>query len=51
MSTITNLINLLKIVEGKLAKKKAKETAPKEICFYYGKVSHWKRNYKAYLES
>ena len=51
VSTIHELINMLKIVEGKLAEKKAKETTLKEICFYYGQVSHWKRNCKAYLES
>ena len=50
VSTIPELINVLKIVEGKLAKKKGKEAAPKETCFYYGQVGHWKRNYKAYLE-
>ena len=51
MSTIPDLINLLKIAEGKLAKKKAKEIVPKETCFYCGQVGHSKRNYKAYLES
>ena len=40
MSTIPDLINLLKIAEGKLAENKAKETAPKETCFYCGQVSH-----------
>ena len=50
MSTIPELINVLKIAEGKLVEKKAKETAPKGVCFY-GQVGHWKRNYKAYLES
>ena len=38
-------------VEGGMAKKKAKETAPKGTCFYCGKDGHWKRNCKAYLES
>ena len=36
MSTIPNLINLLKLAEGKLAEKKAKETTPKETCFHCG---------------
>ena len=47
MSTILDLINLLKIARGKLAKKKVNETALKETCFYCGQVGHWKRNYKA----
>ena len=34
-----------------MAKKKGKEIALKETCFYYGQVGHWKRNCKAYLES
>ena len=51
VSTIPELINFLKIVEGKLAEKKAKETTLKETCFYCGQVGHWKRNCKAYLES
>ena len=46
VSTIPELINLLKTVEGKLVEKKSKET-----CFYYGQVGYWKRNCKAYLES
>ena len=50
ISTILDLINLLKIAGRKLAKKIAKETALKETCFYCGQVSHWKRNCKAYLE-
>ena len=50
ISTILELIDVLKIVEGKMAKKKGKETAPKETCFYCGQVGHWKRNYKTYLE-
>ena len=33
MSTILELVNVLKIAEGKLAEKKGKETAPKETCF------------------
>ena len=38
-----------------MAKKKGKEISPKEtsskgICFHCGQDSHWKRNYKAYLE-
>ena len=51
LSIIPDLINLLKIVEGKLTEKKAKEIALKETYFYYGQVGHWKRNCKAYLES
>ena len=34
-----------------VAKKKAKEASLKGTCFHYGKDGHWKRNYKAYLES
>ena len=49
--TIPELIDVLKIVEGKMVEKKGKETTPKETCFYCGQVGHWKRNYKAYLES
>ena len=53
--TIPELINVLKMAEGKMVKKKGKETTPKEtslkgICFHYGQVGHWKRNCKAYLE-
>ena len=53
--TIPKLINVLKMVEGKMAKKKGKETTPKEtsskgIFFHCGQDGHWKRNYKAYLE-
>ena len=51
ISTILDLINLLKIAERKLAKKIAKETAQKQTCFYCGQVGHWKRNCKAHLES
>ena len=51
MSTIPELINVLLIVEGKSAKKKVKETSSNGTCFHYGKVGHWKRNCKAYLES
>ena len=40
MSTIPKLINVLKIAEGKLVEKKAKETASKVTCFYYGQVGH-----------
>ena len=50
VSTIPKLINVLKIAEGKLAEKKAKETSLKETCFYCGQIGHWKRNYKTYLE-
>ena len=54
--TIPELINILEMAKGKMAKKKGKETTPKEasskgICFYCGQDGHWKRNYKAYLES
>ena len=31
-------------VEGGVAEKKAKETAPKGTCFYCGKDGHWKRS-------
>ena len=50
ISTILELIDVLKIAEGKMAEKKCKEISPKETCFYFGQVGHWKRNYKAYLE-
>ena len=50
MSTISKLIDMLYITEGKLAKKKGKEITPKETCFYCGQDGYWKRNYKAYLE-
>ena len=54
--TILELINVLEMVEGKMAKKKGKETTSKEtsskgICFHCGQVGHWKRNCKAYLDS
>ena len=49
--TISKLINVLKIDEGKIAEKKGKETTSKETRFYCGQVGHWKRNHKAYLES
>ena len=49
---VSNILELVtKIAEEKLAQKKGKETAPKETCFYCEKVGHWKRNYKAYMES
>ena len=51
MSTILELVNVVKIAEGDVVKKKAKETAPKGTCFYCGQVGHWKRNCKAYLKS
>ena len=38
VSTIPELVNVLKIVEGKLVEKKGKETALKETCFYCGQV-------------
>ena len=37
--------------KGGVAKKKAKEIAPKGTCFHCGKDDHWKRKYKDYLES
>ena len=49
--TIPELINVLEIFEGKMAKKKGKETSSKGICFHCGQDGHWKRNCKAYLES
>ena len=54
--TILELINILIMAEGKIAKKKGKETTLKEtsskgICFHCGQDGHWKRNCKAYLES
>ena len=54
--TIPELINVLEIAEGKMAKKKGKETTPKRtsstgIFFHYSQDGHWKRNRKAYLES
>ena len=51
ISTIPELIDVLKIDEGKMTEKKGKKTAPKETCFYCGQVGHWRRNCKAYLES
>ena len=51
ISTIHELINMLKIAKGKMAKKKGKKTALKETYFYCVQVGHWKRNFKAYLES
>ena len=50
VSTILELVDVLKIAEGKLIEKKGKETTLKETCFYYGQDGHWKRNCKAYLE-
>ena len=38
-------------VERGVAEKKAKYTTPKGTCFHCGKVCHWKRNCKVYLES
>ena len=54
--TIPELINVLEIAEGKMEKKKGKETTPKgtsskDICFHCGQDGHWKMNCKAYLES
>ena len=51
VSTILELIHILKIVEGILVEKKGKGTTQKETCFYCGQVGHWKRNCKAYVES
>ena len=51
ISTIPEMIDVLKIANGKMVENKGKETAPKETCFYCGHVGHWKRNCKAYLES
>ena len=51
ISTIPELINMLKIAEGKMAERKGKETALKETYFYCGHVGHCKGNYKTYLES
>ena len=54
--TIPELINVLEMAEGKMSKKKSKETTPegtssKGTCFHCGQDGHWKRNCKAYLES
>ena len=54
--TIPELINVLEMAEGKMAKKKGKETTSKGtslkgIFFHCGQDGHWKRNCKAYLES
>ena len=40
VSTIPELVNVLKIAEGKVAKRKAKETISQGVCFYYGKDFH-----------
>ena len=53
--TIPELINILEMAEGKMAKKKIKETSQKgtsanDIFFHCGQDGHWKRNCKAYLE-
>ena len=40
ISTIPELIDVLKIAKGKMAEKKGKETDPKETCFYCGQVGH-----------
>ena len=50
VSTILELIDVLKITEGKLAEKKARETTSQGACFYCGQDGHWKRNCKAYVE-
>ena len=51
MSTIPELIDVLKIVEGKLVEKKANETTSQGSCFYCDQDDHWKMNCKAYVES
>ena len=51
VSTILELIDVLKIAKGKLAKKKAKEITSQGACFYCGPDGHWKRKCKAHLES
>ena len=56
VNTIPELINVLEMTKGMMVKKKGKETTRKEtstkdICFHCGQDGHWKRNYKAYLES
>ena len=56
VNTILELINVLEMTEGMMAKKNDKETTRKEtstkdICFHCGQDGHWKRNCKAYLES
>ena len=51
MSTIPKLISTLKIYEGRMAEKKARETKPNGTFFHHGKDGHWKRNCKAYMES
>ena len=40
ISTISELIDVLKIAKGKMDEKKGKETALKKTCFYCGQVSH-----------
>ena len=40
ISTMLELIDVLKIAEGKMAEKKGKETTPKETSFYCGQVGH-----------
>ena len=49
--TIPELINVIEMAKGKMAKKIGKETSSKGICFHCGQYGHWKRNCKAYLES
>ena len=51
ISTIPEFINVLKMAEKKGKETTPKETSLKGICFYCGQNGHWKRNYKAYLES
>ena len=40
ISTLPDLIDVLKKVEGKMVKKKGKKTILKETCFYFGQVGH-----------
>ena len=51
ISTIPELIDVLKMVEKKGKETASKETSLKGICFYCGQDGHWKRNCKASLES
>ena len=40
ISTIPELIDVLKIAEGKMVEKKCKEISPKETSFYFDQVGH-----------
>ncbi|XP_073106585.1 uncharacterized protein [Elaeis guineensis] len=61
-SSLSELLNMLKIVESDIKKdkapllkgginkrKKGKKTSGQSTCFHCGKASHWKRNCKVYL--